>query len=182
MAENTFTLPPADAKPENETREAIKNMSGHQSFEELGKVVPEQTALPGMDTGEAPKKRGRKPGSTNKPKTPTAEIDPLLSDKRYQQAVERMAAFGSSQAIETAFKVTGAPLEAEEKERVNDLTYVASKRYNLDPSRSPVLMAIYTIILLAQLVLVRVAGTTSGEMWKQFQGLFGKKEEEKTDE
>lgn len=176
MADITFNLPPADA-PQNETRDAIKNMSGFSTFEEVGKATPEQTALPGME-GETPKKRGRKPGSKNTPKTSTVEADPLLQDKRYQQAVERMAAFGSSQAIETAFKVTGAPLEDEEKLRINDLTYVASKRYNLDPSRSPVLMAIYTIILLAQLILVRVVGTTSGEMWKQFQGLFGKKEEE----
>lgn len=170
-----FTLPDANAT-ETTTRDAIAKMSGFESFVEVGKATPEQTALPGMEGVEPPKKRGRKPGSKNAPKVET-EIDPLMQDKRYAQAVERMAAFGSEKIIESAFQVTGAPLEEEEKMRVSDLAYVASKKYSLDPSRSPILMAIYTVVLLAQLILVRVAGTTSGEMWKQFQGIFEKKEE-----
>lgn len=176
-----FTLPDENAT-ETTTRDAIAKMSGFESFSDVGKATPEQTALPGME-GEAPapKKRGRKPGSKNAPRV-EAEIDPLMQDKRYAQAVERMAAFGSEKIIESAFQVTGAPLEEEEKMRVSDLAYVASKKYSLDPSRSPILMAIYTVVLLAQLILVRVAGTTSGEMWKQFQGIFGKKEEGETAE
>ena len=178
-----FTLPPAETSA-NETREAIAQMSGFKSFDDIGKATPEQSVLPGIEGAAEPekKKRGRKPGSKNKVSTASDESNPLMSDKRYSQAVERMAAFGGSKVIESAFKITGEPLDDEEKIRVDDLTYVASKKYNLDPSQSPVLMAIYTIVLLAQLILVRVAGTTSGQMWEQFRGIFEKKEDEETKE
>lgn len=171
--EFNFTLPQTEESPKNQTRDAIANMSGFSSFDEVGKASPEQTTLSGM--AEAPKKRGRKPGSKNTPKT-EAETNPLMADKRYAEAVGRMAAFGGAKVIDSAFTITGAPLDAEEKMRVDDLTYVASKKYNLDPSQSPILMAIYTVVLLAQLILVRVVGTSSGAMWEQFRGIFGKKE------
>lgn len=161
-----------------ETRPAILQMSGFTSVDDLEKSMPDIANA--LNEIEQPKsKRGRKPGTKNKQ---SVEDNPLMADKRYTDAINRMSAFGASQTIEKAFQFTGAPLDIEEKQQVDDLAYVASKQYNLDPSRSPLLMGIYTIILLARLIMVRIAGTTSANMWESFSGIFGKKESENDDE
>lgn len=161
-----------------ETREQIKNMTGFTSEEEMAKAMPDVTAALEATAQPEKKKRGRPKGSSNN----VNNDDPLAGDKRYQDAVGRMASFGASKTIESAFTATGAPLDEEEKQRVEDLSYVAAKQYNLDPTRSPIFMMIYTILLIAQLILVRVAGTTTNDIWKQFSGIFSKKEGEEETE
>ena len=159
---------------ETETRPAIAQMSGYDSIESLGNSLPESTAknLFGED-GTAPiaKKRGRKPGQKSKPVIVASE------DERYNSAVARMSGFGGAQVIKTGFSVTGKPLDDSETTDVDDVFYVLSKNYGLDPSKSAIFMSIYTILLLARMIAVRMMGTTSVDMWSKFDGMFSQKKE-----
>jgi len=160
---------------ETETRPAIAQMSGYDSPESLEKSLPESTAknLFGEDSA-APivKKRGRKPGKKIQPVTMEN------GDERYNAAVARMSGFGGAQVIKTGFSVTGKPLDDSETTDVDDVFYVLSKNYGLDPSKSAIFMSIYTILLLARMIAVRMMGTTSIDMWSKFDGMFDKKKKE----
>lgn len=165
------TRGPNKAKPNTDTRPAIAQMSGFSDMTALRSAVPDSTMTATPD------------GKTRKTRIKKDEpvIDPNMTDARYKTAVERMAAFGGSRTVQTAFAVTGKPLDESEKTELDDLTYVASKKYSLDPTSSPLFMGIYTLILLARMIAVRVMGTTSANMWEQFEGLFKSKEAEAKD-
>ena len=160
-----------------ETRPAIAQMSGYDSPESLEKALPESTAKNLFGEGEEPapvpsgKKRGRKLKSKN-------AVVPIESeDQRYNAAVARMSGFGGAQVIKTGFTVTGRPLDDSEVTDVDDVFYVLSKNYGLDPSKSAIFMSIYVVLLLGRMIAVRMMGTTSVDMWSKFDGMFAAKKE-----
>lgn len=155
---------------ENATRPEIARMSGHTSLDDLAAAIPGDTTT-GAPADDKPK-RGRKP------KAEAPEVNPLMADKRYSEAVANMSSFGGAKTVKTAFHMTGKPLEDDEEKEVNDLFYVISKKYTLDPANSGIFLSIYSVLMLLRFIGVRFMGTTSNNMWEQFSGIFGGKKKE----
>lgn len=153
-----------------ETRPAVAQMLVPEGAESLASSIPDSTAT----ASEQPTKR-----KYTKRQHVNSDVDPLQEDKRYQEAITRMSSLGISSTVKTAFKATGKPLDTEEAQEFDDVAYVMSKRYKLDPSGSPILMAVYVILLLAKAIGLRVMNLNNADIWSHFDGLFGKKEEEK---
>lgn len=168
--------PPAPAASNEKTgsaevviRDAIKTMSGFKDEDALAKAIPESTA-----EGNPEKKRKRRTKAEMEAAKGSSLSPEIENDARYKKAVTNMSAFGGAKTVRSAFAVTGAPLQADENEEVEDYFYVISKRYSLDASRSGIFLSVYAILLMLRLICTRLLGTTSASLWSQFEGMFKK--------
>lgn len=154
-------------------RDQIKAMTGHATDEEFELAVPENTDA----VAEAPLKRKRRSKAEielERGGTVLPPEDPLMSDPRYKKAIGRMNSLGGAAIIDTGFKLTGKPLEQEEKNEWDDFFYVVSKKGGLDPSQNWWLMGLFAFFLLTRHA---VARTEIGEHFMEF---FKPKEEKPT--
>lgn len=155
---------------EIQATDQITNILAPGSEEDFVKSLPENTAV---STEEAPprKKYQRKPKTID---AATGEIDPLMSDPRYQKAIGNMSGLGGARFVKVGFSVSGKPLENDEESEIDDLFYVIGKRSKLDPGASWFVLGLYSLFLLCRLIVVR---TDAGDQLKKF--FEPKKEEEK---
>jgi hypothetical protein len=153
-----------------EIRDAIKNMSGFENEEQLAAVIPESTAttLAGAET-----KRKRRTKAEMEAAKGGSIPSELENDPRYKKAVNNMSAFGGAKTVKAAFAVTGKPLDEQETSEVDDYFYVISRKFGLDATKSGLFLSIYAVFLMLRLIVTRMMGVTSINLWSQFSGLFG---------
>jgi hypothetical protein len=140
------------------SNDQITNILAPGDEESFSESLPESTAT--MET-DKPKRKRRTRAEID---AANGELDPLMSDARYKQAVGNMAGFGGARVIKTLAKLTGKPLDAEEEQDVDDLFYVIAKRSKLDPGASWTVLIIYAVFLVLRLIGVR---TDAGKVLKQ---------------
>lgn len=182
--EQTAAPAPRQAGAEINTpvRPQIKQMTGHMSEEEMAESLPTNTMLVEED----------RPKRTRRAKPQEPAIDPLMADKRYAEAVSNMRGLGAPRVVKGAFNIIGTalendkfPLNSDEEREVDDYFYVMGKKYSiLDPSSSPVWMALYFLGMIITFGLSRFVDFKSDEIKDQIGRWFGKpeKQEEKKDE
>ena len=172
-SKNKKTVQPASAPASTanvEIRDQIKNMSGFPNEEALSAVIPESTATSLGTSEDKPRRKYTK-------RTPVATSEDVETDQRYKDAVARMSSFGGAEAVRTAFNVTGKPLDEKENGEIDDYFYVISKKYSLDATKSGLFLSLYAVLLLLRLIVTRILGVTSINLFEQFQGLFSNEKE-----
>lgn len=173
--------PVKDSAPASpQVRDAIKKMSGFSNEAELSEAIPESTAV--NTEAEVPRRKRRTKAemAASRGETPDSSLE---TDERYRLATQRMAAFGGAKTIKTAFAATGKPLDVAEDSDVDDYFYVISRKYGLDASKSGIFLAIYAILLMLRLVIVRLMNVNTFDLWSSFEGIFsGKKDVEKEED
>lgn len=142
--------------PETPGSEQAKSVGGFTSLDAVAQAAPASTMT---EVTAAPPDNKKAPA---RPRKQPVEVDPLMSDPRYKQAIANMTAG-------TAEKLIGAPFElwawaakdpalrlteAEQKEWA-DWMYVTTKKCNLDPT-SPRFLIGYAILMLGKQSLTRV--------------------------
>lgn len=174
MLKRSEPLEVSSASPQVKINNAITQLSGFSSDSDLEASLSQDTNAESSNDEKKPKQRRKR---RTKDEMALARGDNAGSDERYEQAVQRMNAFGGARTAKAAFVATGRPLDEGEQLEMDDLFYVASKKWGLDPSGSPWLMSLYALLLFARLVVVRAMDTSSTNIWSQFSGLFdGKKD------
>lgn len=156
----------------NEVRGPIKDMLAGGSDKDFLESLPEQTSSEdagGSPEEMAPKKKYKK--RTPKEETPSAPVD-----KRLERAKAKASGLGGAALVESGFKLSGHPLDSEETEDVEDQFYLIANKAGIDPSGSWLFVILYTIALLARLVLSR---TDLGEQIRAFLAGVGKEEKKK---
>jgi hypothetical protein len=184
---------PAPAPSLDTVREQVKQMSGHQTEEEMAATLPVNT-MTLEETGTAPvarrKRRTKEEMARARGELPASSPDPNMSDPKYVKALKDMQAFGGASIIKGGFDVAAIAthdpamkLQEPEEERLDGYFYVMSKKYNvLDPTNHWFTMALYFFGLLGSFIFTRVAHKKGNEMIDSLTRWFsGKEEEEKPD-
>jgi hypothetical protein len=192
MGRNPKQPPEGGAVQSEPVREQIKQMTGFASADELAEALPDNTMQPQGDEGDAAP-RPRKPRRSKEEIARSRGVisldldpDPLMQDKRYAKAVEKMRTAGLSNTVKSGFDTVAVvtedeawELEAEEIEDVDDFSYVMSKKFPvLDPTRHWLGMAVYFLALLGTLTFKRLAKQKGNNMMKWLTDLFKPEEEE----
>jgi hypothetical protein len=121
-------------------------------------TVPElKTRKPRSDAG---KPRGRKPRGSQ------LEISGEPKDEKLERAKQKFASLGGGTAIKSLFVMMDKPLEPKEEEDVDDYFYLLSKKAQLDPSDSWIIMFFCAFLLVGRLLGTRTA--IGGELKKLF--------------
>lgn len=156
----------------NEVRGPIKDMLAGGSDADFKDSLPEQTSS--EDAGGSPeemaprkKRRTKAEIAGAKGEGPQAPVD-----VRLERAKAKASGLGGAALVESGFKLAGEPLDKQEKEDVDDQFYLIASKAGIDPSGSWLFVILYTIALLARLILSR---TDLGEQLRDF--LAGKTEE-----
>jgi hypothetical protein len=180
---------PAPAPSPDAVREQVKQMSGHQSEEEMAASLPENTMLPGMEETVQPRRKRRTKAEMDAARgVPAQGADPNMTDPKYVKALKDMQAFGGSSIVKGGFDVAALAmrdpaikLQEPEEDRLDGYFYVMSKKYNvLDPTAHWFTMALYFFGLLGSFIFTRLAHKKGNEMIDQLTRWFGGKEESET--
>lgn len=167
----------AVTEPVNSVREPIKAMLAGGSEAEFKDSLPEQTSTEdqgGSPESVAPRKRRSKAEIA----AAKGEGAPAPVDKRLERAKMKCAGLGASGMVSAGFTMSGKPLNDEESEDVGDQFYLISSKVGASAD-SWLFIVIYTIALLAKLVMIR---TELGEdVQKWLKELLQPKKEEKKD-
>jgi hypothetical protein len=142
-----------------------------KTFEES---LPASTATSSEDseTGSKPKRK-----YTKRAKTESKSSDTPV-DARLERAQQKCAGLGMASVVEAGFTMAGKPLEDQETEDVSDQFYLISNKIG-GSGDSWLFIAIYTIALLARLVMKRTElGEEVSEWLKK---MFQPKEEVSVD-
>lgn len=149
----------------------IKQVSGFDSMADVKAAMPDNPDATGAGT-PAPTRRTRKPRATPSPKSPGPVADPFLTDKRYQEACGRMAAFGGQGMIERGFDAGAAVLDdpkfkLNDKERLTweDFFYVLSKKPLFDVG-NPIYLALFFLVTLCAQLGWRIVERTESDFIK----------------
>lgn len=177
--QETKPTPVAAVAANVEVRPAVLNMSGFKDETELAAVIPDSTAIAAADESK-PRRKRRTKAEMEAAKGEQSSL--AADDPRYRDAVNRMSAFGGAATIRTAFAATGKPLDKQEETEVDDYFYVISRKYSLDASQSGIFLSIYAVLLMLRLVATRMMGSTSANLFQQFEGLFKRNETEEIPE
>lgn len=123
------------------------------SVPELELTPPEVERPINPETGKPRRSTfGRKMGP-RKPKSETSQI----SDPQLERAKRKFSSLGGGRAVKKFFDLIDKPLETDEVEDVDDYFYLLSKKANLDPSESWLMMLFCFIILLSALASARLS-------------------------
>src|SRR5580698_5792558 len=102
--------PPEGGSVQSEpVREAVKQMTGFQSEDEMAASLPENTMTPEPGEDAAPV-RVRRPRRTKEEilaargGAPAVEDDPLMMDPRYKREVEAMRSMGITTTVVSSFE------------------------------------------------------------------------------
>jgi hypothetical protein len=157
---------------QTEVREPIKAMLAGGSEEDFKDSLPEQTSS--EDAGGSPEEQAPRRKRRSKAEIAAAKGEGAQApvDKRLERAKVKASGLGGAALVESGFKITGKPLDTQEKEDVDDQFYLIASKAGIDPSGSWLFVILYTVALLARLILSR---TDLGEQLKNF--LEGRKEE-----
>jgi hypothetical protein len=179
---------PAPVPSPDAVRVQVKQMSGHQTEEEMAESLPVNTmALESEETAPvARRKRRTKEEMARARGEVPAGLDPNFSDPKYVKALKDMQAFGGSSIVKGGFDVAALAmrdpaikLQEPEEDRLDGYFYVMSKKYNvLDPTAHWFTMALYFFGLLGSFVFTRLAHKKGNEMIDQLTRWFGGKDEE----
>lgn len=151
-------------------REPIKDMLAGGSEEDFKDSLPEQTSDgDGSLEPPAPRKKRRTKAEIAAAKGGSPQAPP---DARLERAKAKASGLGGAQLVESGFRLAGKPLDVTEKEDLDDQFYLIATKAGIDPSGSWLFVILYTVALLARLVLSR---TDLGEQLRAF--LEGRKEE-----
>lgn len=157
---------------QGEVRGPIKDMLAGGSEDDFKDSLPEQTSS--EDAGGSPeeqaprrKRRSKAEIAAAKGEGPQAPVD-----KRLERAKAKASGLGGAALVKSGFQISGKPLDDTEAEDVDDQFYLIAQKAGIDPSGSWLFVALYTLALLARLILSR---TDLGEQLKNF--LEGRKEE-----
>ena len=157
--------------PGGAVREPIKDMLASGSEQSFTESLPEVTTSETM--GDSPeeirvrrKRRTKEEIAREKGAQPKVPID-----ERLERAKAKAAGLGGAALIESGFRVSGKPLNTEEDEDLKDQFYLISVKAGIDPSGSWLFVILYTVALLARLVLSRT------ELGEQIKKLFMPKKE-----
>jgi len=185
---------PASAPSPDTVREQVKQMSGHQTEEEMAASLPINTmALDATETAPVArrKRRTKEEMARARGELPAGSPDPLMADPVYRKAIQDMQGFGGASLVKGGFDVAALAithdpamkLQETEEERLDGYFYVMSKKYNvLDPSNHWFTMALYFFGLLGSFIFTRVAHKKGNEMIDSLTRWFsGEKEKEPKD-
>jgi hypothetical protein len=172
-------------------RPQIKQMTGFETAEEMRAALPENTSLgsPPMDGYTPAPKRSRRSKEEMAAARAAAGLDvddPNMLDPRYKKAVENMRSGGLTTAVQAGFKtyavVSKEPsweLQPDEDQKVDDFSYVLSKKYGvLDPTKHWIGMAFYFVALMGTLIFKRAAKLNAESWMKKLHGFFSSTEDE----
>jgi hypothetical protein len=151
-------------------REPIKDMLAPGSEDDFKESLPEQTVSEDPSSPEETKVRKKRRSKEEMAAARGESAAPV--DKRLERAKSKASGLGGAALVESGFKIAGKPLDDEEKQDVEDQFYLIAVKSGIDPSGSWLFVALYTIALLARLILSR---TDLGEQLKSF--LEGKSKE-----
>ena len=157
---------------------AVQQLSGFSTEEEMLKAMPDNSNEEDAIKEDKPRRKRR---TKDEMAASRGADDPMMADKRYREAIERMNGYGGPRVIKTVFGATSKPLDDQEELEVDDYFYVLSKRHGLDPSRSNVAMFIYAFLLFARILGMRLMGGTSIDLAHALDNFFGGKKEKKED-
>jgi hypothetical protein len=161
---------PAEGGAVTEVRGPIRDMLAPGSDSDFKESLPDQTSTEDAGLPE-PKKRTRRSKAEiaaargDTPQTPV--------DKRLERAKAKASGLGGAKLVQSGFAIAGKPLDEEEKEDVDDQFYLIAAKAGIDPSGSWLFVALYTIALLARLIMSR---TDLGEKLREL--FLPKKDEE----
>lgn len=135
-------------------REPIKEMLAGGSDKDFKESLPDVTSSEDAGSPEEmrPRKKRRSKEEIARERGDTPEVK---VDKRLERAKGKAAGLGAAKLVESGFAASGKPLNEEENEDVGDQFYLIATKAGVDPSGSWLFLIIYTIALLARLVLVR---------------------------
>lgn len=190
---------------EETVREPIKQMTGFSSAEEMSDALPENTMQSLFEgDGEQPRQKRKKrtkaemaawrasqgipdPSASGGPVNASLD-DPLMSDPRYRKAVEKMRTAGMTNTIDSGFSTAALitqdddwKLAKEEREDVDDFSYVVSKKFPiLDPTAHWLSMLIYFFAMMGTLIFKRAAKMNAETWMKKLHDMFVGEDVEKT--
>jgi hypothetical protein len=148
-------------------RTPIRDMLASGSEAEFLESLPSQTSSDSMESPEETKPRKKRGPNKKKEQQSDTPVD-----IRLERAKAKASGLGGAALIESGFKLSGEPLDTQEKEDLDDQFYLIACKAGIDPSGSWLFLILYTVALLARLVLSRT------ELGEQIRNLFAPKEEE----
>jgi len=154
----------------------IKDMLASGDDKSFLESLPEQTSTEESDEHKPRKKRRSKEEMA----AARGESPAPVVDKRLVRAQGKCAGLGLSSMASAGFTMAGKPLNAEEDEDLGDQFYLISNKVGGNAD-SWLFIIIYTIALLARLIMVRTELGEDVQAWitKMFQPKEEKQEEPK---
>lgn len=145
-----------------QVRGPIKDMLAGGSDEDFKASLPEQTSTDGEGSLEPPTPRKKRRTKAEMAASRGGEAQPV--DKRLERAQSKMTGLGAAGLVTAGFTMSGKPLDEEEKEDVGDQFYLISKKMGGN-SESWIFIILYTIALLAKLVIIRTEAGEEFQKW-----------------
>jgi len=146
-----------------EVRSQIQQMSGYATAEALADAMPDSTVSGDPDKPRRKRRTKEEMAASRGQTSSNATPNDLLSDLRYQKAIERARGMGIPGAVKGGFKVAAVALKDEtinitpdEETNLDDSFYILSRRLNFDPANSIYFVVLYPIIIIMQMILVRL--------------------------
>jgi len=184
---DTIENPPPAPSPDA-VRVQVKQMSGHATEEEMIDSLPENTmtAAPADETPRRKRRTKEEMAAARGQKSVVS--DPLLDDRKYQEALRDMQGFGGASIVKGSFDVAALAmkdekisLQSDEEKRLDGYFYVMSKKYSvLDPTNHWFTMALYFFGMLGSFIFARVAEKKGESLVQQFSRWFGLGEEKES--
>jgi hypothetical protein len=184
---DTIENPPPAPSPDA-VRVQVKQMSGHATEEEMIDSLPENTmtAAPADETPRRKRRTKEEMAAARGQKSVVS--DPLLDDRKYQEALRDMQGFGGASIVKGSFDVAALAmkdekisLQSDEEKRLDGYFYVMSKKYSvLDPTNHWFTMALYFFGMLGSFIFARVAEKKGESLVQQFSRWFGLEEEKES--
>lgn len=84
---------------------------------------------------------------------------PETDDPQLERAKRKFASMGAGRATKKFFDLIEKPLDADETEDVDDYFYLLSKKANIDPSQSWLMMLVCFVVLVMALASARLSWT-----------------------
>lgn len=145
-----------------EIRGPVKDMLAAGSDDNFLSSLPENTSTEGATNEPKTRKPRRSKEEMARAKGKNADA-PV--DARLERAKAKAAGLGGGSLVKSGFEMSGKPLNSEESEDVDDQFYLIASKAGIDPSGSWFFLILYTVALLARLVLSR---TDLGEQVRMF--------------
>lgn len=139
-------------------RPQVSDMLAPGSEEDFMESLPDSTANPEDVTPTGRKKRrdAGQPKGPRKPKATPIQGE-IVVDEKLERAKKKYASLGGGTAIKSLFVMLDKPLDRGEEEDIDDYFYLLSKKAQLDPSESWIVMFFCALILLGRLLGTRTA-------------------------
>lgn len=152
-------------------REPIKEMLAGGSEEDFKDSLPEQTSSEDQQLSPEQSKPRKKRRTKEEMARERGDAGAAPVDKRLERARSKAAGLGGSKLVQSGFSLAGKPLNDEETEDLDDQFYLIANKAGIDPSGSWTFVILYTIALIARLVMSRT------DLGEQLRALFIPKEE-----